>query len=104
MDIILKHGLFPRMFNYSELFGKMTKEGGQPRLSDAQFRRFMNTVYQCGVLKGVNKSRKHFEGTEDAHKLDMEYYLQGRELTKLTGNLPPEALLKEMCKLGQDDF
>jgi len=25
-------------------------------------------------------------------------------LTKLTGNLPPKALLKEMCKLGQDDF
>jgi len=78
---------------------------GQPRLSDAQFRRFMNIIYQCGVIAGVNKSKKkHFKGTEDAHKLDIEHFFQGKELTQLIGNLPPEALLKEMCKLGKDDF
>jgi len=55
-------------------------------------------------LKGGNQSRKNYTGTKEAHKLDMDYYLQGRKLTKLTGNLPPKALLKEMCKLGQDDF
>lgn len=92
------------IFNYAEHFGQMTKEDGQPTLSDAQFRRFMNIVYQCGVIGGVNKSQKHFKGTAEAHKLDMVLFIQGKELTKLTGNLPPEALLNEMCKLGQDDF
>jgi len=104
MAIFQKYGLFPMLFNYAEHFGQMTKEGGQPRLSDAQFRRFMNIIYQCGVIKGVNKSKKHFKGTKDAHKLDIEHFLQGKKLTQLTGNLPPEALLKEMCKLGRDHF
>jgi len=52
------------------------------RLSDAQFRRFMNIIYQCGVIKGVNKSKKHFKGTKDAHKLDIEHFLQGKKLTQ----------------------
>lgn len=92
------------IFNYAEHFGKKTKEDGQLRLSDDQFRRFMNIIYQCGMIEGVNKSRKHFKATEEVHKLDMEYYLQGKELTKLSGNLHPEALLQEMCKLSHDDF
>ena len=82
----------------------MTKESGQPKLSDSQFRRYMNIIYLSGVIGGIDRSRKHFEGTEDAHRLDMEHYLTKRELTDLTGNLPPKTLLEEMYRMGKDTF
>lgn len=46
------------LFDYAKYFGKISKEEGQPRLSDEQFHRFMNIVYQFGVITGVNHAKK----------------------------------------------
>ena len=85
---------------YSKYFGLITKENGALNLSKNQFQRLMNIVFIEGVINGMNKAKESYKGTEKYYRYDTLIFRHSMKLSDLTGNLPPERLLKEMFKLN----
>ncbi len=83
---------------YTKYFSGIINQYGRPNLSDDQFKKFMNIVHLEGRLEGLNSIKRTLEGSRDAHRFDMEYYRVNRQLTDLTGNLPPQELKEQLFR------
>jgi len=87
---------------YSQYFGSITKENGQPRLNNEQFRRMMNIVSIEGVIKGLKIIKEKYKNTEAYYKFDVDIFREQRVLTELSGNLDPNDLMNEMIRFSFD--
>ena len=85
---------------YANYFSSVTKDNGQPNLSADQFRRMMNIVYIEGVISGIKRIKEKEKGQHFKH--DILIFKHGSVLTGLTGNLKPNALLREMYLLSKN--
>ena len=85
---------------YANYFSSVTKDNGQPNLSADQFRRMMNIVYIEGVINGIKRIKK--KETGQFFKYDVLIFKHDSVLTELTGNLRPNALLREMYRLSRN--
>jgi len=83
---------------YTKYFGLITKEQGRLNLSTMQFQRLMNIVHLEGVLFGLRKAKEANKDTQAYHKYDILLLKENEVLSKLTGNLEPNLLLKEMVQ------
>ena len=79
---------------YTNYFALSVKHNGVPNLDEYQFKRYMNIIHLEGVLKEKvkNMDRKNF----------LSVFNEGKKLTNLTGNQPPEQLLKEMLQSSKN--
>ena len=84
---------------YANFFSSVTKDNGQPNLSPDQFRRMMNIVYIEGVISGIKRIKE--KETGQYFKYDVLIFKHDSVLTELTGNLKPNALLREMYNLSR---
>lgn len=66
----------------------------QPKLTNNQFKRYMNIVHLEGKIDGLIKAQKLTP--ELPQKYQMEIFKTSNKLTELTGNLPAPDLLKQM--------
>ena len=87
---------------YSQYFGSITKENGQPRLNNEQFRRMMNIVSIEGVIQGLKIIKEKYKNTAAYYKFDVDIFRQQRVLTELSGNLKPNELMNEMIRFSFD--
>ena len=87
---------------YTKYFATVTKENGQPNLSNDQFRRMMNIISVEGILNGFNKIKENYKNTPGYYKYDILIFKQDKVITTLTGNLKPNELLKEMYRLSEE--
>lgn len=85
---------------YANYFSSVTKDNGQPNLSADQFRRMMNIVYIEGVINGIKRIKEKEKG--QYFKYDVLIFKHDSVLTQLTGNLRPNALLREMYHLSKN--
>ncbi|NEW80119.1 MAG: hypothetical protein GZ086_12005 [Gelidibacter sp.] len=83
---------------YTKYFGLVTKEQGQINLPQDQFQRMMNIVHLEGVILGLNKAKETFKDTNLYYKYDIIILDNATKLSALTGNIPPNLLLKEMVR------
>lgn len=83
---------------YTRYFGLITKEQGTMNLSTDQFQRMMNIVHIEGVLAGLNIAKEANKNMDSYHKYDILILKENEVLSKLTGNLEPSLLLKEMVQ------
>jgi len=86
---------------YSSYFSSITSENGQPNLNAEQFKRMMNITFIEGVLQGVSKIKEQYIDSQYYYKFDTIIFKHDLVLTKLTGNLEPKELLREMYKLSE---
>jgi hypothetical protein len=86
---------------YTRYFGLITKEQGTMNLSTDQFQRMMNIVHIEGVLAGLNLAKEANKDTNQFYKYDIIILKEKDVLSKLTGNLEPNLLLKEMLQLSE---
>jgi hypothetical protein len=84
---------------YSKYFGLITRDKGGLNLSTAQFQRLMNIVFVEGSIDGLNKAKQTYKDTNQFYRYDTIIFKENKRLTDLTGNLPPELLIKEMHQL-----
>jgi len=63
-----------------------------------QFQELMNIVHLDGVLFGLHKAKETYKDTQAYHKYDILILNENTKLTELTGNHPPELLLKVMAQ------
>ena len=89
---------------YSKCFSSVTKESGQPNLSTDQFRRMMNIISFEGIIQGMNTIKEKYKNTHEYYKYDSLIFKQTTVLTKLTGNLKPAELMKEMYYLSRESI
>jgi hypothetical protein len=87
---------------YSNYFGSITKQNGQPNLDTKQFRRMMNIVSVEGVIHGLRIIKEKYSNTSAYFKFDVDIFKHQRVLTDLSGNLNPDELIKEMYRLSRD--
>ena len=59
----------------------------------------MNIVFVEGVINGLDKAKQTCKGISQVYKYDITIFKENKRLTDLTGNLPPDKLLKEMHQL-----
>ena len=85
---------------YANYFSSVTKDNGQPNLNADQFRRLMNIVYIEGVINGIKRIKE--KEKEQNFKYDVLIFKHDSVLTQLTGNLRPNALLREMYRLSKN--
>ena len=85
---------------YANYFSSVTKDNGQPNLSADQFRRMMNIIYIEGVIHGIKRIKE--KETGQYFKYDVLIFKHGSVLTELTGNLRPNALLRDMYRLSKN--
>lgn len=88
------------MMIYANFFSSVTKENGQPNLNADQFRRMMNIIYIEGVINGIKRIKEKESG--QYFKYDVLIFKHDSVLTKLTGNLKPNELLREMYRLSRN--
>ena len=86
---------------YSRYFSALTSENGQPNLNPDQFRRMMNIVFCEGILTGLKKIKEKYKDTPFYNTFDTIIFKQDTLLTKLTGNLKPKDLVREMYMLSE---
>jgi hypothetical protein len=87
---------------YSKYFGLITRDKGGLNLSTAQFQRLMNIVFLEGSISGLNKAKQTYKDTNQFYRYDTIIFKENKRLTDLTGNLPPDKLLKEMHRVDKD--
>ena len=87
---------------YSKYFGSITRDKGGLNLSTAQFQRLMNIVFVEGSINGLNKAKQTYKDTNQFYRYDTIIFKENKRLTDLTGNLPPDKLLKEMHRVDKD--
>ena len=87
---------------YSKYFGLITRDKGGLNLSTAQFQRLMNIVFLEGSISGLNQAKETYKGTNQYFRYDTIIFKENKRLTDLTGNLPPDKLLKEMHRVDKD--
>ncbi|CAL2056021.1 hypothetical protein [Tenacibaculum sp. 190524A05c] len=78
---------------YREYFSKVVKAQGAPNLNADQFIRYQNIIaidYFIGTIKAIGVSHSLFQHVSKAE----------RTLKRLTKELEPEELLKEMIELS----
>ena len=78
----------------------MTKDQGRLNLATMQFQRLMNIVHLEGVLFGLHKAKEANKDKQEYHKYDILIFKEVVKLAKLTGNLSPDLLLKEMAQFS----
>ena len=76
----------------------MTKEQGRLNLSTMQFQRLFNIVHIEGVIAGLAIAKEANKNMDSYHKYDILLLKENEVLSKLTGNLEPNLLLKEMVQ------
>jgi len=84
--------------NYATFRTNDQKKVDKPGGLMPSFVAFQWIYLPSGHKRALINQRNILRGTKDAHKLDIEHFLQGKELTQLTGNRRPEAVLKEMSQ------
>ena len=87
---------------YSKYFGLITRDKGGLNLSTAQFQRLMNIVFVEGSISGLNRAKETYKETNQYFRYDIIIFKENKRLTDLTGNLPPDKLLKEMHRVDKD--
>ena len=87
---------------YSKYFGLITRDKGGLNLSTAQFQRLMNIVFVEGSISGLNRAKETYKETNQYFRYDTIIFKENKRLTDLTGNLPPDKLLKEMHRVDKD--
>ena len=87
---------------YSKYFGLITRDKGGLNLSTAQFQRLMNIVFLEGSISGLSKAKQTYKDTNQFYRYDTIIFKENKRLTDLTGNLPPDKLLKEMHRVDKD--
>ena len=87
---------------YSKYFGSITRDKGGLNLSTEQFQRLMNIVFLEGSISGLNKAKQTYKDTNQFYRYDTIIFKENKRLTDLTGNLPPDKLLKEMHRVDKD--
>jgi hypothetical protein len=87
---------------YSKYFGSITRDKGGLNLSTEQFQRLMNIVFLEGSISGLNQAKETYKETNQYFRYDTIIFKENKRLTDLTGNLPPDKLLKEMHQLDKD--
>ena len=87
---------------YSKYFGLITRDKGGLNLSTEQFQRLMNIVFLEGSISGLNKAKQTYKDTNQFYRYDTIIFKENKRLTDLTGNLPPDKLLKEMHRVDKD--
>ena len=83
---------------YTNYFSSIVKEQGPPHLNPDQFRRMMNIVFLEGMISGMEKVKA--KEKSQSFKYDMLIFKQNQILTKLTGNLKPSLLIREMYQMS----
>lgn len=83
---------------YTNYFSSKVKEQGPPHLNPDQFRRMMNIVFLEGIIAGMEKIKN--KDKTQVFKYDMLIFKQNQVLTKLTGNLRPNQLIREMYQMS----
>ena len=83
---------------YTNYFSSTVKEQGPPHLNPDQFRRMMNIVFLEGIIAGMEKIKN--KDKTQVFKYDMLIFKQNQLLTKLTGNLRPNQLIREMYQMS----
>ena len=83
---------------YTNYFSSIVKEQGPPHLNPDQFRRMMNIVFLEGMISGMEKVKA--KEKSQSFKYDMLILKQNQILTKLTGNLKPSLLIREMYQMS----
>ena len=86
---------------YSSYFSSIISENGQPNLNAEQFKRMMNITFIEGVTQGVSKIKEQYKDSQYYYKFDTIIFKHDLVLTKLTGNLKPKELLREMYNLSE---
>ena len=84
--------------HYTNYFSSIVKEQGPPHLNPDQFRRMMNIVFLEGIIAGMEKIKN--KDKTQVFKYDMLIFKQNQVLTKLTGNLRPNQLIREMYQMS----
>ena len=79
---------------YSNYLSSKIKESGLPRFSVGAFQKFMNVVHLEGKIEGIKNAQKNEQ--LEPHKYDMTIFSVSKQLTMLTGNLPPEKFIHEL--------
>lgn len=83
---------------YTNFFSSLVKEQGPPHLNPDQFKRMMNIVFLEGMIAGMEKIK--VKEKSQTFKYDMLIFKQNQLLTKLTGNLRPNQLIREMYQMS----
>ncbi len=86
---------------YSSYFSSITSDIGQPNLNAEQFKRMMNITFIEGVIHGVSKIKEQYKDSQYYYKFDTIIFKNDLVLAKLTGNLKPEELLREMYDISE---
>lgn len=86
---------------YSSYFSSITNENGQPNLNAEQFKRMMNITFMEGLIQGLSKIKEQYKDSNFYYKFDTIIFKHDMILTKLTGNLKPKDLLREMYHLSE---
>ena len=86
---------------YSSYFSSVTNENGPPNLNVEQFKRMMNITFMEGLIQGLSKIKEQYKDSQFYYKFDTIIFKHDMILTKLTGNLKPKDLLREMYHLSQ---
>lgn len=84
------------MMQYTKYFSFIVKENGQPQMSSESFRTMMNIVYMEGAISGLKKAKEVNKGTDAFYKYDVAILREQTKLTKITGNIEPNELLKRI--------
>ncbi len=86
---------------YSSYFSSITNENGQPNLNAEQFKRMMNITFMEGLIQGLSKIKEQYKDSQFYYKFDTIIFKHDMILTKLTGNLKPKDLIREMYHLSE---
>ena len=86
-----------------QTIGNYLKSGREARnIGNAeQFKRMMNITFIEGVTQGVSKIKEQYKDSQYYYKFDTIIFKHDLVLTKLTGNLKPKELLREMYNLSE---
>lgn len=78
---------------YSKYFSAVVRDNGVPQLSTESFRKMMNIISLEGTIAGLKKANA-LNAEKDKHQFSLELFRKHRQLTEITGNLPPADVMR----------
>jgi len=86
---------------YSKYFGYMTRNNGQPHLDLIQFQRMMNIISVEGIIYGLKMIKEKYKDTPGYFQYDTDIFNHKKRLDKLSNNLTPEDLFKDLIESSE---
>jgi len=85
---------------YSRYFKAIIREGGIRSLEPHALAQIMNIIHLEGKLEGMNILKEKMKDSAEPYKFDFDILKVKSQLSSITRDLPPEALLRRFYEVG----